>query len=344
MKIDMFAHITTDRYRKALEKYSSPEAMSSKIVKGQHTLWNLEERFRIMDRYEGYRQVLSMVGHPIETVASGKNALELAQIANDEVANLVAKYPNYFLCGVANLPLNDTAASLKELDRAINVLKLKGLFIHTPLYFHNTKVKPPAGGKGLDSPELFPIYEAMSAYGLPILIHPNSLYDLHNPDYTSEKIAKYMAWQIFGWVYQDTLAQVRLVFSGILEKLPNLKIINHHAGAMVPFYTSRITTQCNMHEMRGGLDMKKGLTKTPLEYFRMFYSDTAVSGCTPALMCAYAFYGAEHLVFGTDMPFDMELGEEAIRETIRSVEDMAINDQEKKLIFEGNALKLLHFG
>jgi len=344
MKIDMFAHITTERYMKASAKYASSTAMSNKIVKGQPTLWNLEERFRIMDRFEGYRQVLSMVGQPIETVAGGKDALELAKISNDEVANLVAKHPNHFLCGIANLPLNDTDASLKELDRAVNELKLKGLFIHTPLYFYHAKVKPPAGGKGLDAPELFPVYEAMANYGLPILIHPNALWDLNNPDYTSEKVAKYMGWQIFGWVYQDTLAQVRLVFSGILEKLPNLVFINHHAGAMVPFFTSRITTQCNMHEMRGGHDIKKGLSKTPLEYFRMFYSDTAVSGCTPALMCAYAFYGAERMVFGTDMPFDMEMGEEAIRETIRSVEEMDITAEEKTAIYEGNAKKLLHFG
>ena len=97
-----------------------------------------------------------------------------------------------------------------------------------------------------------------------------------------------------------------------------------------------------MHDARGGSNLRRGLTKEPIEYFRMFYSDTAVSGSTAALMCAHAFYGAGHLLFGTDMPFDMELGNEAIRETIRSVEQMDITAEEKTAIFEGNARKLLH--
>lgn len=343
MKIDIFAHISAEKYHKALLQYVPSKIMGRRIIEGQQTLWDMEARFRIMDRYEDYKQVLSMVGGPIETVASGQDAVDLARLANDELANLITKYPDRFLCGIATLPLGDTEASLKELDRAINELKLKGILLHTPLYFFHPENKPPAGGIGLDSPQLLPIYETMASHGLPIWIHPNPLYDLRVPDYTSEKNGKYMAWQIFGWPYQDTLAQVRLVFSGILEKMPTLKFINHHAGAMVPFFTSRITTQCNMHEMRGGLPMRQGLSRSPLEYFRMFYSDTAVSGSTPALMCAYAFYGAERLLFGTDMPFDMELGNEAIRETIKSIEQMSITAEEKTAIYAGNAKKLLHF-
>ncbi|MDP2645593.1 MAG: amidohydrolase family protein [Desulfobacterales bacterium] len=343
MKIDIFSHITTPKYRQAQSKYVQESAMSTRIIEGQYTLWNLEERFRIMDRYEDYQQVICLVGSPIETIVKGKAAVEMAQLANDELANLVAKHPDRFLCGVANLPFNDTEAALIELDRAVNDLKLKGVFIHTPLYFYDEKTKPPAGGKGLDSPELFPIYEAMAKYDLPIFIHPNALYDIHMPDYTSEKVAKHMAWQIFGWVYQDTLAQVRLIFSGVFDKFPNLKFINHHAGAMVPFFTKRISAMYNMFEMRGGMDVKKGLPQAPLEYFRKFYNDTAVNGNTHALMCAYGFYGAEHMVFGTDMPFDMELGREAIRETIRSIEEMDISADEKKAIFSGNARKMFHF-
>ena len=78
-----------------------------------------------------------------------KKAAELARIANDETAKLVNEYPNRFLCGMAILPLNDTGASLRELDRAINELKLKGILIHTPLYFFNRNIKPPGGGKAI---------------------------------------------------------------------------------------------------------------------------------------------------------------------------------------------------
>jgi predicted TIM-barrel fold metal-dependent hydrolase len=343
MKIDIYAHITSERYRNALFKYASASRIGRKRMEDIPTLWDLDNRFRIMDHYDDYKQVISMIGIPIESVARGRDAVELAKIANDEAAELVAKYPDRFLGAVANLPLGDTDAALKELDRAINELRLKGILIYTPLYPFNRKTEPPAGGKGMDSPELMPIYEAMAKYNLPIWIHPNPFYDDKVPDYTSETGSKYLAWHIYGWPYQDTLAQVRLVFSGILEKIPNLKFINHHAGAMVPFFESRLTVQTTMAEMRGDSHIRRALPKSPTEYFRMFYSDTAVNGGTAALMCAYAFYGAEHMLFATDMPFDKELGDEAIRETIRAIERMDITAEEKAAIFEGNAIKLLHF-
>ena len=83
------------------------------------------------------------------------------------------------------------------------------------------------------------------------------------------------------------------------------------------------------------------LTRHPLDYFRMFYADTAVSGYTAALMCGYAFFGAEHILFGTDMPYDYQLGELNTREAISSVEEMKVPDSDKKKIFEDNARELL---
>ena len=344
MIIDIYTHITTEKYRKAAFKHVPQSIMGSRMLEGIPTLWDLENRFRIMDQYDDYKQVIIVSGCNVEAVAKGPDAVELARIANDEGAELVAKYPDRFLCAVANLPLNDTEASLKELDRAVNELKLKGIAIHTPLYFFNEKTKPPAGGKPLDSPELMPIYEKMAEYDLPIWIHPNPLCDLKTPDYTSESEAKYFGWQIFGWPYQDTLAQVRLIFSGILERYPNLKFINHHGGAMVPFLEQRIEGIYNMAEKRFGLAFTQGLSKSPLEYFRMFYNDTATGGSTPSLMCAYAFYGAEHLLFGTDMPFDQDLGDEVIRQTTRAVKQMDIPAEDKRAIFEDNAKRLLRLG
>ena len=132
-----------------------------------------------------------------------------------------------------------------------------------------------------------------------------------------------------------------LVFSGILERYPSLKFINHHAGGMIPFFERRMTSLCNMAERRVGANIKQNLAKSPRNYFRMFYNDTAIGGSTAALMCTYDFCGAKKMLFGTDMPFDMELGNEAIRETIRSVEGMDIPDVEKQAIFEDNARRLL---
>ncbi len=340
MIIDIYTHITPEKYRNALFKRVQ-QAMGKKMMEGISTLWDLETRFRIMDRYDDYKQVIMVSGIPVESVAKGKDAVELARIANDEAAELIAKYPDRFLAAVALLPLDDTEAALKELDRVVNELKLRGMAIHTPLYFFRDGAVPPAGAKSMDSPELMPVYEKMAEYDLPIWIHPNPLYDMKNPDYTSETEARYFAWQIYGWPYQDTLAQVRLVFSGILEKCPNLKIINHHAGGMVPFFEQRVNVSYDMAEAYWGLDLKQRLPKSPREYLRMFYADTALGGSTPGLMCAYDFYGAEHMVFGTDTPFDKDLGDVAIKATIESVERMNIPDKEKRAIFADNAKKLM---
>ena len=83
------------------------------------------------------------------------------------------------------------------------------------------------------------------------------------------------------------------------------------------------------------------LNKPPIEYFKMIYADSAIYGSTPGLMCGYAFFGADNIVFATDFPFDTELGDKHTRTTIQSVEQMEINDLEKKKIFEDNARRLL---
>jgi len=86
---------------------------------------------------------------------------------------------------------------------------------------------------------------------------------------------------------------------------------------------------------------KQGLTKAPIEYFKMFYADTALCGNAPALMLGYAFFGVEHLLFGTDMPYDNQHGDRDTRETIRAIEQMDIIDSEKKKIYEDNVRSLL---
>jgi aminocarboxymuconate-semialdehyde decarboxylase len=123
------------------------------------------------------------------------------------------------------------------------------------------------------------------------------------------------------------MAMLRLVHGGILEKYPKLKFITHHAGGTVPFLAKRIE-----------FGDPHNLPKPLLDYLRLFYNDTAVQGNTPNLMCAYAFFGAEHLLFGTDFPFNSN----QIRAvTIQSVEEMDIPASEKKKILEDNARILL---
>ena len=150
-----------------------------------------------------------------------------------------------------------------------------------------------------------------------------------------------MIFHIFGWPYETAAAMTRLVFSGTLERYPNLKFITHHCGGMVPYLEQRMIGAYDHAEMLRGAKYKQGLTKAPIEYFKMFYYDTALYGSTAALMCGYAFCGADHMLFATDMPYDSELGDRYIRQTIASIEQMDIGEPEKRKIFEDNARRLL---
>ncbi len=325
MKIDIFPHILTTKYKEAILKMDIPQ----KNVLEVPMLYDLELRFRVMDKHDGLMQVLTVSSPPVEYVAKPAKAVELAKLANDELAELVAKYPDRFAGAVACLPMNNMDAALKEADRAISELRFRGVQVYTPI-----------NDKPLDSPEFMPLYEKMSQYNLPIWIHP--LRYAEYADYRTLKESKYRIHAIFGWPYETTAAMTHLVFSGIFDRLPNLKFITHHAGAMVPYFEDRIKGFCNKAETVMGHTYMLKLTKPPIDYFKMFYNDTALYGDTPALTCAHTFFGADHLLFGTDMPLgDGQLGFTNTRYTIEAIERMDISDADKKKIFEDNARQLL---
>jgi len=328
VKIDIFPHILPIKYKEALYRLAPAEFYIKDVVETLPTLYDLDHRFRIMDKFDGLMQILTLSSPPIEQIGDTKTAADLAKMANDEMAELVLKYPDRFAAAVAALPLNDMEAALKELDRAIGDLRFRGIQLNTPV-----------NGKPLDSAEFLPIYEKMSQYNLPIWIHPVREADC--ADYKTEKRSKYMIFHIFGWPYETAAAMTRLVFSGILEKFPNLKIITHHCGSMVPYLEQRIIGAYDHAEMLRGAKYKRGLTRPPIQYYKMFYYDTAIYGSTAGLTCAYTFCGADHLVFATDFPYDSQFGERYTRQTIESIEQMEISDLEKKKIFEDNARELL---
>lgn len=331
LKIDAFSHITPVKYLEALDQLS-PRAVGETIIPTRPIsppLYNLDDRFRIMDKYDGIMQVLTLGFPAIEDVVDPEKAPDLAKLANDQMAELVIKYPDRFVAAIAYLPMNNIDAALREADRAINDLKLRGVYVNSHV-----------NGKPLDSPEFMPLYEKMSHYDLPIYIHPHRTTDF--ADYKTETEAKYDTNSVFGWVYDTTIAMTRLVFSGILEKYPNLKVVTHHCGGMVPYFQQRIIQHYSKYEMEYGRQYMQVLTKTPLEYYRMFYTDTAIHGNPLALMCARDFYGTDHLLFAADMPLgDREFGNRSYRQTINAIEAMDISDAEKKAIFEDNARRLL---
>ena len=225
LKIDAYAHIVPPRFKETLHKVTP--ALYDRQVLPCTPLHDLDARFRIMDKYEPLRQVLTLGRIAVEHIAEPELAADLARQANDEMAELVARYPERFVAGLATLALNNVDESLKEADRAIRDLNFRGVYIHTPV-----------NEIPLDHPMFLPLYEKMADYDLPIVIHPMRKAD--HPDYLTEKVSEYYMFSLFGWPYDTTAAMARLVFSGIMEKHPTLKILTHHMGGMVPFYAERI--------------------------------------------------------------------------------------------------------
>jgi uncharacterized protein len=311
---------------------------------------NIDLRLQLLDKF-GVTQILVPTGPPLEAIAEPKKAAELARVANDSMAEIAAKYPEHFPAAIALVPTNNIEAALDEIDRCIKKMKFKGIYLYTPqIWFGGVTEKTDPSIKGinpanlplntrpLDLPELFPLYTKMVDYDLPIWIHPRTTNKF--ADYTTESVSKNRIWQIFGWPYQTTAAMTRLIFSGIFEKYPNIKFVTHHAGGMVPFYKQRIKHLFDYDESAGGGD--KQLINDPIENYRKFYVDTAVNGSADALMCAYKFYGAGKMLFGTDVPHDRLHGEVSMQETIQSIEQMEITEKEKGAIFEDNIKILLN--
>jgi predicted TIM-barrel fold metal-dependent hydrolase len=224
-------------------------------------------------------------------------------------------------------------ASLEEMDRAIGKLGARGIQIFTNV-----------NGRPLDEPEFFPIFERMvNKYDLPVWVHPSRTAKF--ADYPTEPKSKYEIWWLFGWPYETSAFMARLVFSGMLDRLPKLRIITHHLGAMAPFFVNRIGYGMDQLGARTSdedyASLLKKMAKRPLDYFRMFYGDTSVNGAPSAIRCGLDFYGVKHVLFGTDCPFDPQGGPLFIRETIKALDGLKLKKDDARRIYFGNAMQML---
>ena len=179
----------------------------------------------------------------------------------------------------------------------------------------------------------------MNKLGKPIWMHPARAANF--PDYLSETKSKYEIWWTLGWSYETTAAMARLVFSGIMDKYPKLKIITHHFGGIVPMLEGRIGPGWDQLGARTSDEdlgaLLKRLKKRPLDYFKhSFYADTAVFGGVPATHAGLAFYDLDKIVFASDCPFDPEKGTMYARETLRILEGIDMPKADKEKIWHGN--------
>lgn len=331
-KIDIFNHVMPVAYLDLL-KANSKDAGIVKRMAGLTMLWNIEARVEMLKQWPEVQQVLTLALPPPEALGGPDLSPGFARVANDGMAAMVAKWPDRFPAFVASLPMNNVPAALEEMDRAINQLGARGIQLTTSV-----------NGRPLDEEEFFPVFERVTTkHSMPIWMHP--IRPGSRPDYPSEDKSKYEIWQVLGWPYETSVAMARIVFSGMLEKLPELRIITHHCGAMAPYFAGRMDTLWAQLGSRSAGDnyeaILKRMAKKPIEYFKMFYADTVLGGSASALRCGLDFFGEDKVVFASDCPFDPEGGPMFIREGIRSIEDLKLSDAARRKIYFENALKLL---
>ena len=334
MKIDIYNHVMPAAYLELRKQHSKDQGIV-KRMSSLRMLWDIEARVAMLDeKFPDVQQVLTLSLPSPDSLGGPDLSPEFARVANDGMAEMVRKWPKKFPAFIASLPMNNVPAALEEMDRAIEKLGARGIQICTSV-----------NGRPMDEPEFFPVFERVTRHHkLPVFMHP--VRPGSRPDYPTEQVSKYEIWQVLGWPYETSIAMARFVFSGLLEKLPDLRLVTHHCGAMIPFLSGRAETlwaQLGARSADGSdADILKRMSKKPIEYFKMFYADTVLGGSAPALRCGLDFFGIDKIVFASDCPFDPENGPMFIREGIRSIEDLALSEDDKRKIYFGNALKLLN--
>lgn len=318
MVIDVFCHHISKSVGNILEKgkyYGEGKEFPYPPQNGDP-----EVRLALMDKYGIDIQALSQTT-PVLLGLSPQEAAEVCRLSNDDNYALCKAHPDRFV-NICIISLLDMKGAMRELERSINELDCRGVTISSS-----------QDGRGLDSPEYFPFYERVAEHDLPILIHGthwecSPLMDMDN------------AWRflhVFGWDYDSTQAVWRLIFGGVIDRFPSLKIVTHHLGNYIPFFVRRIEQNVNNF-------LRDKLPRHISAYWGNIYGDTAVDGTAGAFPCGYAFFGSDRMMYGSDYPFGAEAGEDFIRENLAGVKAMPIPEDEKRKILRENAKKLLKIG
>jgi predicted TIM-barrel fold metal-dependent hydrolase len=328
--IDAFNHFFPKRFFAGLLETPAAAKDMGKRVRGIPALFDLDERLRVVDSFPDYSQVLSLGMPATDRLWDATHSPEWTKIGNDGLAELVTQYPDRFPGYAASLPMNAPAAAVKEAERAL-ANGAHAIQLHTNV-----------DGAPLDQDAFLPIYEVIEKSGKPILLHPIRTREM--ADYRNEKVSKYEINSVIGWPFETGAALARLVFSGIIDRFPNLKIITHHLGGIIPYFEGRVAHSWDQLGVRTSDEdyslILKRLKKRPFDYFKGFYGDTALAGARAPTICGISFFTPDHVLFASDCPFDPEKGKGYIRSTIAVMESLDLPAKDMEKICHGNAERL----
>jgi len=300
-----YASVTRDGQGRLLIHYTG----DYNIVVGPHI--DLEDRLRAMDRCGVDMQVLTLTTPGVER-ETPERGMRLAELANDGFRGIIEKYPDHFTA-LATLPLQDPEAAVAELERAVMECGLRGAMLMSNV-----------DGAPLDSERFLPVFEKAVKLDVPLYIHPTSPINHIAMD-------DYRLVPILGFGVDTTLAVLRLVFSGVMKRLPRLKLAASHLGGVFPYLRGRIEVGFNAYP-----ECKIRISEPPSRYLKRVWMDS-ICYDGDVFMSAYAFSGAEKIMLGSDFPH--QIGD--LEHAVERIMSLDIGDGEKEKILGGNAAKLL---
>lgn len=318
MRIDVHTHFLSEKIARVLEKRS--HFPYSRFTDGTYhfhccqglsmplapAAQDMQRKLEDMDS-AGIDVAILSLGIPGPELLGGTEAEEVARLANDVLADLIAKHPSRFW-GYATLGFGDIEASLKELDRCFSTLKFRGLQLFSNL-----------NGKPLDAVEFRPIFARVAELKRPIFIHPTVPL---NQNYLMDLVPA----PALAFMVDNTLAAMRLALSGVLEEYATAPIIIPHVGATVPYLMARLD---GMLESFSG----PGVMKEPSRFLKKLFMDTVAYWPEPLQWC-YSLMGASQLVLGTDHPYG------SWRRPIQFLDQLTCTESEREQIRHGNAERL----
>jgi aminocarboxymuconate-semialdehyde decarboxylase len=323
MNIDVHNHFYPEAYMEELGKgggYARVERDAQgrllihyegdyNIVVGPHI--DIEDRLKAMDRCGVEMHVLTLTTPSVEREVP-EEGVKLAELANDGFSQIVEKYPERFQAFAA-LPLQVPEAAAEELERAVKELGLRGGTLMTNV-----------DGKPLDLDEFMPVYKKAVELDVPLFIHPTS-------PINSKTMEDYRLVPILGFGVDTSVAVLRLVFSGVLKKLPRLKLIASHLGGVYPYLRGRIEIGFKAYP-----ECKVNIEEPPSTYLKRIWMDSIIYD-RDVLMSTLAFAGANKIVLGSDHPH--QIGDMA--NAVDRIEGLDISDEDKENILWKNAAELL---
>lgn len=327
MIIDAYSHVCPQRLSEAINReFPSAEAAA---LDSKPYLRDASMRVRFMDEMGIDVQALVLVRPPMWLGMPREVMYRMMREAHLGIAAMVAEFPDRFV-GAAVAPTCDDMV-LEELTFAWDELGLVGAEI-----FSNVEELP------LDTAAMWPLYQEAERRHMPLWIHPqhtSSLYPWIKESLLDRSLA---------WPFDTSLAMMRLVYGGVMERFPELRIVTHHLGGMIPYFGARLDAfdkeiaEYRSKQLTGGQVVD--LPRPVGDYLRRFYNDTAISYSPATLRCGLDYFGPEKVMFGTDFPMGSADGEAWTRDILRAIGDTAMPDSDRQLLLGGNAARLLGLG